>query len=177
MKKLACITKGCNNPGTVRRRMRVKGTKTVRTCWLCNSCLAKAKTGKVLKSNPAYKLKKRIKPFSPTFITARCPRCRRRVRASLGMGTAKAKAGVKAAAGWFCDKCGSLVRRANPDIDIRPKGKYVRYRQIPPEKLDPRSMRTVTAKGKSGTKIVVGCPKGYYDPRKKVCTVGMRAQS
>lgn len=59
--------------------------------------------------------------------------------------------------------------RPNPS-----KGRYIRERQRPPSEFDPRSIRTITRGGK---KIVIGCPKGHWDPKRKRCRVGTRAQS
>ena len=50
---------------------------------------------------------------------------------------------------------------------------YWRCRQAPPSKFDPKSFRTVSAKG--GVKLVIGCPKGKF--RKGKCAVGTRIQS
>lgn len=53
-------------------------------------------------------------------------------------------------------------------------GEYEHERIEPPEKFDPRSFRTKEVK--KGTKIVVGCPKGKYDPMTESCAVGTRIQ-
>lgn len=57
-----------------------------------------------------------------------------------------------------------------------PKGNYVRYQKISPKRFDVRSFRTISL-GRRGTKAVIGCPKGKYDPRTKTCRVGTRVQA
>lgn len=54
------------------------------------------------------------------------------------------------------------------------RAKYCHERVASPRKFDKRSYRTKTL-GK-GVKVVFGCPKGKYSPRKSRCKVGMRMQ-
>lgn len=54
---------------------------------------------------------------------------------------------------------------------------YCRQRLKDPKAFDPRSFRTVAIPGRPDRKIVTGCPAGQYQPRKKTCKVGLRAQS
>lgn len=56
-----------------------------------------------------------------------------------------------------------------------PRAEFCRKRLISPKKFDPRSFR-IKRVGKT-TKLVVGCPKGEYNAKKKKCRVGTRAQS
>ena len=56
-----------------------------------------------------------------------------------------------------------------------PKGQYAHYQKSSPDNFDPRSFRTISM-GVRGTKGVVGCPKGEWDPRRKRCKVGLRLQ-
>lgn len=53
------------------------------------------------------------------------------------------------------------------------KGKFIHCRKESPKKFDKRSFR-VKKSGKA--KIVIGCPKGKFDPKKKRCKVGTRIQ-
>lgn len=54
---------------------------------------------------------------------------------------------------------------------------YKRTRVKDPKKFDKRSFRTKDV-GKPGhTKIIVACPKGKYDSKKKRCKVGMQTQA
>lgn len=55
-----------------------------------------------------------------------------------------------------------------------PKGRYCRARKASPAKFAKRSLRT-TKRGK--VRIVIGCPKGKWDKRKKRCKVGTRVQT
>ncbi len=54
------------------------------------------------------------------------------------------------------------------------KKKYRREHIEDPEKFDPRSFRYIV-RGKH--KILIGCPKGYWDDKNKRCRVGTRAVS
>lgn len=56
-------------------------------------------------------------------------------------------------------------------------GKFLRQRVTSPKKFDPRSLRTKDIGRPEGTKIIVGCPKGKFDPKKKRCKVGTKVQS
>lgn len=70
-------------------------------------------------------------------------------------------------------KARKQIRKRNP-AKRKSKGKYIRERVASPKKFAKGSLRTITRGGK---KIVVGCPKGKYDAKRKRCKVGMRAQS
>jgi hypothetical protein len=64
------------------------------------------------------------------------------------------------------------VRVANPDTKNFIKRELMTdWRR----KLDPRSIRTKTLKG--GLLLRIGCPKGYWRPRKQRCRKGTRALS
>jgi hypothetical protein len=52
---------------------------------------------------------------------------------------------------------------------------YKRYRQMNPKKFDKRSFRVKEID--EDTKLVIGCPKGKYSPKKKKCKVGTKVQS
>lgn len=56
----------------------------------------------------------------------------------------------------------------------RREGNFFRCRQKPVKFFDKRSFRTIT-RGKN--KIVIGCPKGKWSPKKKRCKVGTVAQT
>ena len=56
------------------------------------------------------------------------------------------------------------------------KGEYVHFRMEPPQKFDKRSIRTKSV-GSRGTKLLVGCYKGQYDPKRPSCIVGMKTQA
>lgn len=63
-----------------------------------------------------------------------------------------------------------MVGLANPRLSRK---RYRHERLEPKGRFDPRSFRTV----RSGKALVtVGCPKGEYDPRRRRCKVGTRAQ-
>lgn len=52
---------------------------------------------------------------------------------------------------------------------------YIRERQISPNRCAKKSFRTKSVSKK--TKIIVCCPKGSYDSKKKKCKKGMILQS
>ncbi len=52
---------------------------------------------------------------------------------------------------------------------------YERTRLADPKAFDPRSFRTKTLA--RGRKLIVGCPKGEWMPRRQRCRVGTRAQA
>ena len=54
---------------------------------------------------------------------------------------------------------------------------FIRMRQKSPKSFDPRSFRTIDVGRKGFTKIIVGCPKGKFDVKKKRCRVGLQTQS
>lgn len=54
------------------------------------------------------------------------------------------------------------------------RAKFVRERIAAPGKFDPRSYRVVTS---DGHRVVIGCPKGQWSPKKQRCKVGTRAQA
>lgn len=55
--------------------------------------------------------------------------------------------------------------------------RYRRIRVKSPSKFDKRSLRIKDVGRKGYTKIIVGCPKGKYDPKKKRCKVGTQTQA
>lgn len=59
-----------------------------------------------------------------------------------------------------------------PGCEVR--GEFIHCQAASPKKFDKRSFRVKTVK--KNLKLVVGCPKGQYSPRKKQCKVGMRMQ-
>jgi len=66
-----------------------------------------------------------------------------------------------------------MARRKKVDCP-GPRGKFCKVRKVSPGKFDPRSFRVV----KSGrVQIVIGCPKGKWNARKRRCRVGTQAQS
>jgi len=62
-----------------------------------------------------------------------------------------------------------------PKIHITKK--YIRKRVRNPKQFDSKSLRIKDIGRKGFTKIIVGCPKGKYDAKKKRCKVGMKTQS
>lgn len=58
---------------------------------------------------------------------------------------------------------------------------YIRKRQKNPSKFDKRSFRTKIPckknREKCPTKIIVGCPRGKYDAKRKRCKVATQVQS
>ena len=54
-------------------------------------------------------------------------------------------------------------------------GNYWRCRQAPPSKFAKNSLRTISTK--TGVKLIIGCPVGKYDAKKKRCKVGTKLQS
>jgi len=54
-------------------------------------------------------------------------------------------------------------------------GKYYRTRVADPSEFEKESFRTIPAGSKH--KLVIGCPKPYWKPRKKRCEVGTEVQS
>ncbi len=55
--------------------------------------------------------------------------------------------------------------------------KYLRVRVKNPKKFDRRSFRIKDVGRKGFTKIIIGCPKGKYDAKKKKCKVGTKTQA
>lgn len=55
------------------------------------------------------------------------------------------------------------------------KAKYIHKVVQDKNNFDSRSFRTIPL-GKSGKKALVGCPAGFWMPRKKRCKVGMEIQ-
>lgn len=60
-----------------------------------------------------------------------------------------------------------------PGIEVQKN--TCRKRQKDPKKFDKRSFRTKKVSEK--TSLVVGCPQGKYDSKKKKCKVGTQVQS
>ncbi len=58
--------------------------------------------------------------------------------------------------------------------DRTPPG-YRHERLEDPSAFDPRSLRTIEAGG--GDRLVIGCPRGHYDAKRRRCKVGTRAQA
>lgn len=52
--------------------------------------------------------------------------------------------------------------------------KYIHCRKVSPKSFDPRSFRTKTIS--KNKKIVIGCPKGKWNPKTRRCKVGTRIQ-
>lgn len=59
---------------------------------------------------------------------------------------------------------GKLVRTRN----------YIRERLADPREFDRRSFRTVKT---DAHRVVIGCPRGEWDPEDEFCEVGTRAQA
>lgn len=57
------------------------------------------------------------------------------------------------------------------------KAKYIHERVRSPKLFDPRSFRVIDPGRKGHTKLIIGCPKGEWDERRKRCRVGTRLQS
>lgn len=55
--------------------------------------------------------------------------------------------------------------------------KYVRKRVRPVKFFDKRSFRTVDVGRPGHHKIIIGCQKGKYDKKKKMCKVGTKVQA
>jgi hypothetical protein len=55
--------------------------------------------------------------------------------------------------------------------------RFKRERKRDPKEFDPKSFRTVDPGRKGFTKLVVGCPKGQFDPVTKRCRVGTKVQA
>jgi hypothetical protein len=62
----------------------------------------------------------------------------------------------------------------NPIITGK-KAKYIHERLADPKLFDPKSFRVVAVR--PDRKIIIGCPKGYWDDRRKRCLIGTRAQA
>lgn len=67
-----------------------------------------------------------------------------------------------------------VERRSNPR---RSRARYRHVRIAPPGAFDPRSLRTIDPGRLGGTKLIVGCPKGAYDLKRRRCRAGTRAQA
>lgn len=70
--------------------------------------------------------------------------------------------------------------RASRALGVRPpanprpsRAAFCPEQVAPKSRFDPRSFRTVVS---DGHRVTVGCPKGKWDPRRKRCQVGTRAQ-
>lgn len=59
-------------------------------------------------------------------------------------------------------------------LEIRKKGRYIRERIRKPSTFDKKSMRT---KKQGKHRLIIGCPKGLYDKKRKICLIGTRTQS
>ncbi|MBA7623842.1 hypothetical protein ES703_31241 [subsurface metagenome] len=55
--------------------------------------------------------------------------------------------------------------------------RYKRTRIKDPKKFDKRSLRIKDVGRKGFTKIIVGCPRGKYDSKRKRCKVGTQVQA
>ena len=64
-----------------------------------------------------------------------------------------------------------------PKSKIHTTKKYHRVRVKSPKSFDSKSLRVKDVGRKGFTKIVVGCPKGKYDSKKKRCKVGTKTQA
>lgn len=78
-----------------------------------------------------------------------------------------------------------VKKRPSGAIDFRPKsigiperGKYIHYRAKDPKKYDKESFRVKPVPGsRTGSKMVVACPRGKYDAKNQQCRVGTQKQS
>ena len=57
------------------------------------------------------------------------------------------------------------------------RAKYKRKRIKSPTKFDKRSFRIVDVGRPEHHKIIIGCPKGKYDSKKRMCKVGTQVQA
>jgi len=57
------------------------------------------------------------------------------------------------------------------------RAKYKRTRVKSPKKFDKRSFRTIDPGRPKHTLLVIGCPRGKYDAKKKKCKVGTQVQA
>lgn len=56
--------------------------------------------------------------------------------------------------------------------------RFMRETLVPKTRFDPRSFRTIAYPEKdSGARVVIGCPKGYWDPATERCKVGTMAHA
>lgn len=62
-----------------------------------------------------------------------------------------------------------LVRKSGAKM----RGCYVSCRVRAPSAFDPRSFRTIA---RGSVYLVIGCPKGKWDAKRKRCRVGTKAQ-
>ncbi|KKL12735.1 hypothetical protein LCGC14_2532780, partial [marine sediment metagenome] len=66
-----------------------------------------------------------------------------------------------------------MARKRAPKGCVR-EGNFFRCRKASPAKFDKRSLRTL--KKAKGVRLIIGCPKGKYDSKKRRCKVGTRLQ-
>lgn len=66
-----------------------------------------------------------------------------------------------------------MARKRTPKGCVR-EGNFFRCRKESPAKFDKRSFRTII-RGKN--RIIIGCPSGKWDSKRKRCKVGTRVQS
>ncbi len=65
----------------------------------------------------------------------------------------------------------------NPLRRYGSKARYKHIRVRSPKEFDPRSFRVIDPGRPGYTKLVIGCPKGKWDNRRKRCKVGTRVQA
>ena len=62
-------------------------------------------------------------------------------------------------------------------VKRKSRSKYKRKRIKSPAKFDKRSFRIKDVGRPEHHKIIIGCPKGKYDAKKKRCKVGTQVQA
>lgn len=55
--------------------------------------------------------------------------------------------------------------------------KYIRKRILSPNIFDKKSFRTITLSKEKGVKGIIGCRKGFFDEKNKVCKIGTELQA
>jgi hypothetical protein len=55
------------------------------------------------------------------------------------------------------------------------RARYIHERLVDPELFDPRSFRVKVISPTK--KLIIGCPRGYWDDKRKRCLIGTRAQA
>jgi hypothetical protein len=72
------------------------------------------------------------------------------------------------------DNPGPNPHRKRP-LKIHETKRYVRKRMRDPSEFDPRSLRTIDPGRPGRTKLIIGCPRGFYHRGR--CTVGTHVQA
>ena len=67
-----------------------------------------------------------------------------------------------------------FTRSLDTALGLSEGGRYDHRVMEPKGKFDKRSFRTIDSGEKGDTKVVVGCPKGQWDNKRRRCKVGTR---